>query len=216
VHLYETTAGIVNLLRKANRSFGGVHLLDVTSAATGATCKFTDVSSASTWQIFPMFKFPFVLCAGCHRGSDRKHIASRKESSSRQTTRLGRRGDHYPTRKRFGWQPKPAGWQSALPKRREIVPYRIAADTRKYSRAGSRRYIDAFVEQSSLRNLSEHAILRFLEKRDHLFARNCRETFKEILDRISAFEVINQILDGHTRTCKARRAAHNLRVDFDD
>jgi hypothetical protein len=57
VHGYEATAGIVNFLSETNRSFGGVHLFDVTSASTGATCEFTDVSSTATWQIFPMFKF---------------------------------------------------------------------------------------------------------------------------------------------------------------
>lgn len=64
--------------------------------------------------------------------------------------------------------------------------------------------------------LGRDAILRFLEKRDHLFARDSRETFQEILDGIAAFEAINQILDGHAGAGKARRAAHNLGIDFND
>ncbi len=70
--------------------------------------------------------------------------------------------------------------------------------------------------RSSLSNVSEHAIFRFLEKRDHLFARDSRETFQEILDRLAAFEVINQILDWHTRARETRRTAHDFGIDFDD
>ena len=66
MHLYETTARIVNFLSESSRSFGSINLFDVTRAATGATYKFTDVSSTSIWQFFPMLKFPFVLCARSH------------------------------------------------------------------------------------------------------------------------------------------------------
>ena len=47
-------------------------------------------------------------------------------------------------------------------------------------------------------------------------ARDARETFQEILDRIAAFEVIDKILDRHPCAGKARRAAHDFGIDFDD
>ena len=42
------------------------------------------------------------------------------------------------------------------------------------------------------------------------------ESIKEVFGRIAAFEVIDQVLDRHTRSDKARRAAHDLGIDFDD
>ena len=38
----------------------------------------------------------------------------------------------------------------------------------------------------------KHALFCFLEKRDHLLALHAREIFKEIVDRIAAFEIINR------------------------
>jgi len=54
----------------------------------------------------------------------------------------------------------------------------------------------------------------FLEKRDHLFARDSRKTFKEILDRIAAFQIIDQILDRDASAGEAWRSAHDFRIDF--
>jgi len=62
----------------------------------------------------------------------------------------------------------------------------------------------------------KHALFCFLEKRDHLFALHAREIFKEIVDRIAAFEIINQVLNRNTRTSETRRATHDFRIDFYD
>ena len=49
-----------------------------------------------------------------------------------------------------------------------------------------------------------------------LLARDAREAFQEIFDRISALEVINQVLDRDTRASKARCAAHDFGINFDN
>ena len=70
--------------------------------------------------------------------------------------------------------------------------------------------------QSSLRRSREHAFLCFFKERNDLLARDAWETLEEIFDRITAFEVINQVLDRDTRASKARCAAHDFGIDFDD
>ena len=57
--------------------------------------------------------------------------------------------------------------------------------------------------------------LAFLKKCNDLLARDARETFQEILDRIAALEVID-VLNRNTRASETRRAAHDLRINFDD
>jgi len=54
----------------------------------------------------------------------------------------------------------------------------------------------------------------FFEKGDDLLTRDAWETFEEILDRIAAFEVIDEVLDRHTGTGEAWRSAHDFRIDF--
>ena len=61
---------------------------------------------------------------------------------------------------------------------------------------------------------SYNALLCFFKKRNYLLARNRWEIFKEFVDGIAAFQVIDQILDRDACSDKARRAAHDLRVDF--
>ena len=58
--------------------------------------------------------------------------------------------------------------------------------------------------------------LAFLKKCNDLLARDARETFHEILDRIAAFEVIDKILDRHPGAGKARCAADDFGINFDD
>jgi hypothetical protein len=60
----------------------------------------------------------------------------------------------------------------------------------------------------SLRSWREHASLRFFEKSDHLLARDSWKTFKEIFNRIAAFEIIDQILDRHA-ACRRNKARHS-------
>ena len=54
MHGDKAIAGIVNFLSESSRSFGRINLFDVTRAATGATCKFTDLASTSIWQFLPI------------------------------------------------------------------------------------------------------------------------------------------------------------------
>jgi hypothetical protein len=53
VHAYEAARLIINFLRKSYRVFARIHFFDVTSASTGASCKFANVSSATIRQSFP-------------------------------------------------------------------------------------------------------------------------------------------------------------------
>src|SRR5438128_6462442 len=79
--------GIVNFLSESSRSFGRINLFDVTRAATGATCKFTDVASTSIWQFLPMLKFPFVLFARRHwRGLSHGFAADTAAATTRDAT----------------------------------------------------------------------------------------------------------------------------------
>ncbi len=43
-----------------------------------------------------------------------------------------------------------------------------------------------------------------------------REILEEFVNGISALEIINQVLNWDPRTGKARRAAHDFGIDFDD
>src|SRR5436190_13605286 len=61
----------------------------------------------------------------------------------------------------------------------------------------------------------KHALFRFFQKRDYLVTRDAREILEEFVNGISPFEIIDQILDRNARTGKTRRAAHDLRIDFD-
>lgn len=62
-------------------------------------------------------------------------------------------------------------------------------------------------DQQSLRAL--------FKKRNYLLPRGRRKIFEEDIDRIAALKIINEVLYRNARSGKARRAAHDLRIDFD-
>ena len=62
----------------------------------------------------------------------------------------------------------------------------------------------------------KNAFFSFLEKQDYLLARDAGKILKKFVNRITAFEVIDEILNRHARAGKARRTTHNLRIDFDN
>jgi hypothetical protein len=62
----------------------------------------------------------------------------------------------------------------------------------------------------------EHAFFSFFEKGDDLVAPNAGKILQKLVNRIAAFEVIDQVLDRHAGAGKARRAAHDFGIDFDD
>jgi hypothetical protein len=61
MHGYQVASRIINFLCESNRVFARIRFFDVTSASTGASCKFANVSSATIRQFFPILKFSFVL-----------------------------------------------------------------------------------------------------------------------------------------------------------
>jgi hypothetical protein len=78
----------------------------------------------------------------------------------------------------------------------------------------------AFVQKNShldgLRNGCQHCINGLFKESDGLFAGNGREISKELIQRVSAFEVIQQRPDWNARAGKARSAAHDFRVNSDN
>jgi len=53
---------------------------------------------------------------------------------------------------------------------------------------------------------------RFFQESDHLLASYARESLKELLDRITRLQMIEQTLDRHACTSENRLAAQNLRI----
>jgi len=62
----------------------------------------------------------------------------------------------------------------------------------------------------------EHAFFCFLKKGDDLVAPNAGKIFQKLVNRIAAFEVIDQVLDRHAGARKARRSAHDFGIDFNN
>ena len=57
---------------------------------------------------------------------------------------------------------------------------------------------------------------RQLESRNRLFARDGGETFEKLVERITGFEVVEQRLDGYSRSNENGSAAENLWVAVND
>ena len=51
---------------------------------------------------------------------------------------------------------------------------------------------------------------------DCLFTRHGRKLAQEFRERVTAFQVVDQVLEWHARTLKARRSTHNFRVGHDN
>jgi hypothetical protein len=66
------------------------------------------------------------------------------------------------------------------------------------------------------RGTRKNAPFRLFQKRNDLFARDTREVLKKFVDRVTAFEIIDKILNGCASARETRRAAHDLRINFDD
>jgi hypothetical protein len=70
--------------------------------------------------------------------------------------------------------------------------------------------------QDAHSGVGDQQITGFFQQGDSLFPADRREILEKIIQRVAAFQVINQRASGNTRAGKARRAAHDFRVDFDD
>jgi hypothetical protein len=66
------------------------------------------------------------------------------------------------------------------------------------------------------RNRRDERLTRLFQKRDHLFAADARIIFEKVLDRVAAFEEVDQRVDGHAGTDKDRRAAEDFGVSVDN
>jgi hypothetical protein len=75
--------------------------------------------------------------------------------------------------------------------------------------------IDTFVEQNAHLRTCEQEVFCFFESGDGRFPRDGRKSFQEVFECLSAFQVVEERLDGHAGSAKHRSSAENVRV-FDD
>ena len=73
-----------------------------------------------------------------------------------------------------------------------------------------------FVEQDSHLSGGQHPFAGFFEEGNGLFVGHGGEILQKIVQRLAAFEVINQRAGGDARAGEARRAAHDFRVNHHD
>jgi len=67
-----------------------------------------------------------------------------------------------------------------------------------------------------MRNGRKHRVGGLFKKRNGLSAGHGREIFQELVQRIAAFEVIQQRPHRHARAGKTRFATHDFRINFDN
>ena len=58
-------------------------------------------------------------------------------------------------------------------------------------------------------------LLSLFKERDDLFATDALEILKKFINRIAALEIVDQVLNRNTRAGKARRTAHDFRINLD-
>ena len=73
-----------------------------------------------------------------------------------------------------------------------------------------------FVGQDSHLGGGQHPFAGFFEKGDGLLAGHGGEIFQKLVQRLAAFEVINQRASGNACAGEARRAAHDFRGNHHD
>jgi hypothetical protein len=82
------------------------------------------------------------------------------------------------------------------------------------ARSRANRPIDALVEQD-FHLVAAASMHSFAPSRNAMTCSRCT-LGKPSRKSFAAFEIIDQILDGHSRAGKARRATHYFRINFDD
>jgi hypothetical protein len=92
----------------------------------------------------------------------------------------------------------------------------MGSATSKVKSRGWRRVSWETTEFQSSHRPGKDAIFRLFKKRNHLLARYRRESLEKVIDRIAAFQVINQVLNRNTRPGETWCAAHNLWINLDD
>ncbi len=70
--------------------------------------------------------------------------------------------------------------------------------------------VDTLVDQDAHLGTREQKLLRFFESGDGRFARDSWEPFQKVFERFSAFEVVEERLDGDARAAKDRSSAENV------
>jgi hypothetical protein len=76
--------------------------------------------------------------------------------------------------------------------------------------------IDTFVDQNAHLRACEQQMFGFLESGDGRFTRHGRKSLQKIFESFSAFQIVEERLDGHTRSAKHRSSAKNIRISDDD
>jgi hypothetical protein len=89
-----------------------------------------------------------------------------------------------------------------------IVAGQIPPQTRRQT------FLQKNSHSGGLRNGRQHRIGRLFKKRNSLFTGHGWKILQKIVQRVAAFEVIQQRPHGYTRAGKARFATHDFRVNF--
>jgi hypothetical protein len=76
--------------------------------------------------------------------------------------------------------------------------------------------IHAFIDEDAHLGACEQQFFRFFKGGNGSFARNRGKPFQKVFQRLSAFQLVEQRLDGHSRPAKHRGPAENVRVSDDD
>jgi hypothetical protein len=75
--------------------------------------------------------------------------------------------------------------------------------------------IDTFFDQNAHLGTSKQEVFCFFESGDGHFTRDGRKSLQKVFECFSAFQVVEERLDGNAGSAKHRSSAKNLRV-FDD
>ena len=95
---------------------------------------------------------------------------------------------------------RPTGARDSL----HLMAGQIPPETRRHT----------FIKDDAHLRGDQHPFAGFFEKGDGLFAGNGGEILQKIIERIAAFEVVNQRAGGNARPGEAGRAAHDFRVNL--
>jgi hypothetical protein len=76
--------------------------------------------------------------------------------------------------------------------------------------------IDALVDQNAHLGASEQEVFCFFESGDGHFTRDSRKSLQKVFECFSAFQVVEEGLDGHAGSAKHRSSAENVGIFSDD
>jgi hypothetical protein len=71
---------------------------------------------------------------------------------------------------------------------------------------------DTFVDQNAHLWTCEQKVFCFFERSDGRFTRDGRKSLQKVFERLSAFKVVEQRLDRHSRSAKHRSSTKNIPV----